>query len=192
MGFLRQCPCPVWIVKEEIKTSSQSIIAAVDVATDYPENERSIREKLNIDVLTAATSLAGVKGCSVKVVSAWSAQFENTLRHSSFLRKSEDSVDTYIKEMESEHKKNFDAFMGVAKKALGEDVYNCIALERVSLKGKPREVLPEYAKQIGANLVVMGTVARVGIPGLIIGNTAESILNRLDQSVLAIKPEGFA
>jgi len=37
----------------------------------------------------------------------------------------------------------------------------------------------------------MGTVARTGIPGLIIGNTAESILSDIDCSLLAVKPEGF-
>ena len=38
---------------------------------------------------------------------------------------------------------------------------------------------------------VAGTVARTGIPGLIMGNTAEAILEQLDCSVLAIKPPGF-
>ena len=37
----------------------------------------------------------------------------------------------------------------------------------------------------------MGTVARTGIAGLIMGNTAESILDQLEQSVIAIKPQGF-
>jgi nucleotide-binding universal stress UspA family protein len=37
----------------------------------------------------------------------------------------------------------------------------------------------------------MGTVARIGIPGLLIGNTAETILDQLDCSVLAVKPPGF-
>jgi nucleotide-binding universal stress UspA family protein len=37
----------------------------------------------------------------------------------------------------------------------------------------------------------MGTIARTGISGFIMGNTAETILNRLDCSVLAIKPPGF-
>jgi nucleotide-binding universal stress UspA family protein len=37
----------------------------------------------------------------------------------------------------------------------------------------------------------MGTVARTGIPGFIMGNTAETILNQIDASVLAIKPPGF-
>ena len=43
--------------------------------------------------------------------------------------------------------------------------------------------------QIG--LVVMGTVARKGISGLLMGNTAEAILRSVDCSVLAVKPEGF-
>jgi nucleotide-binding universal stress UspA family protein len=39
--------------------------------------------------------------------------------------------------------------------------------------------------------VVMGTVGRTGIPGLIMGNSAETILQQVDCSVLAIKPPGF-
>ena len=37
----------------------------------------------------------------------------------------------------------------------------------------------------------MGTVSRTGIAGLIIGNTAETILRSVRCSVLAVKPEGF-
>lgn len=47
------------------------------------------------------------------------------------------------------------------------------------------------AKDIGAGLVVMVTVAITGVPGFIIGNTAETILNHLDCAVLAINPPGF-
>ncbi len=39
--------------------------------------------------------------------------------------------------------------------------------------------------------VVMGAVARTGIPGFIMGNTAETILNQIGCSVLAVKPPGF-
>lgn len=37
----------------------------------------------------------------------------------------------------------------------------------------------------------MGSVARTGIPGFIIGNTAESILGQVQCSVLVIKPDGL-
>lgn len=35
------------------------------------------------------------------------------------------------------------------------------------------------------------TVARTGVAGIIMGNTAETILNQIDCSILAIKPPGF-
>ena len=59
------------------------------------------------------------------------------------------------------------------------------------LEGYADQVIPELANDIKADLVVMGTVVRTGLPGFLMGNTAEGILNQLDCSVLAIKPEGF-
>ncbi len=37
----------------------------------------------------------------------------------------------------------------------------------------------------------MGTVARTGFSAFLIGNTAETILQRLECSVLAVKPDRF-
>jgi nucleotide-binding universal stress UspA family protein len=51
--------------------------------------------------------------------------------------------------------------------------------------------IPALARKLGVDLVVMGTVGRGGIPGLLMGNTAEAILQQVDCSVLAIKPPGF-
>lgn len=42
------------------------------------------------------------------------------------------------------------------------------------------DVIPSLAADLKANLIVMGTVGRGGVPGLLIGNTAETILNRCD------------
>ena len=58
-------------------------------------------------------------------------------------------------------------------------------------KGRAQRKIPVLAKRIGIDLVVMGTVIRTGTPGFIIGNTAETILNQIDSSVLALKPPGF-
>ena len=51
--------------------------------------------------------------------------------------------------------------------------------------------MPSLARRKRVDLVVMGTVARTGVPGLFIGNTAEAILNQVQCSVLAAKPDGF-
>ncbi|MDZ7749444.1 MAG: universal stress protein [Halofilum sp. (in: g-proteobacteria)] len=58
-------------------------------------------------------------------------------------------------------------------------------------QGPAAEVVPTLAQELDAELVVMGTVGRTGIAGLLIGNTAETILERLASSVLAVKPPGF-
>ena len=59
------------------------------------------------------------------------------------------------------------------------------------VRGWARKEIPVLAKRIEAEVVVMGTVARTGVPGFIVGNTAESILNQIDCCVLALKPPGF-
>lgn len=59
------------------------------------------------------------------------------------------------------------------------------------LKGAARKEIPALAKRLAIDCIVMGTVARTGIRGFIMGNTAETILEQIDCSVLAIKPPGF-
>ncbi len=193
MEYLRQCPCPVWLINPESEENKQnpSVIAAVDVDEKYPDAERDTREQLNLAVVSAAVTLAMAKGCSLKLVSIWPAPSESRLRHSAYIKESLDDVNAYVKKLADTHKQNLDAFMTSILNNLGKEVIQYISPESISIKGNPREILPKYANQINAELVVMGTVARVGVSGLIIGNTAENILYRLNQSVLAIKPEGF-
>lgn len=48
-----------------------------------------------------------------------------------------------------------------------------------------------YARQTGADLVVLGTHGRTRLRYILMGSTAERVLRELPCSVLAIKPEGF-
>jgi len=41
------------------------------------------------------------------------------------------------------------------------------------------------------DVLVMGTLGRTGISGFIIGNTAENVVQKLECSLLALKPGGF-
>lgn len=62
---------------------------------------------------------------------------------------------------------------------------------RIALNRKIIELATSLARMKAVELIVMGTVSRSGIAGLLIGNTAEKVLRQVDSSVLAIKPEGF-
>ncbi len=59
------------------------------------------------------------------------------------------------------------------------------------VEGMAGDIIPTLARKLTIDLIVMGTVARTGIPGLIIGNTAESVLSQISCSVLAVKPPDF-
>jgi nucleotide-binding universal stress UspA family protein len=59
------------------------------------------------------------------------------------------------------------------------------------LKGEAGELITELAQTKAVDLIIMGTISRAGIAGLLIGNTAEKVLRKVDSSILVIKPEGF-
>ena len=58
------------------------------------------------------------------------------------------------------------------------------------VKGRPAEVVTDWSRKRKADLIVMGTLGRAGIPGLFIGNTAEEVLQSTCASILAVKPAG--
>lgn len=88
-------------------------------------------------------------------------------------------------------RKKMDILFDQLKSKIGPDAYDYLSSVPHIVQGGPDREIPRVAKEIKADLVVMGTVARTGIKGVVIGNTAESILSQLECSVLAVKPKAF-
>ena len=59
------------------------------------------------------------------------------------------------------------------------------------LKGNAGDLIPQLTRTKEIDLLVMGTVSRGGIAGLLIGNTAEKVLPKIRCSVITTKPAGF-
>ena len=59
------------------------------------------------------------------------------------------------------------------------------------LHGKPTETVLTFAEREQSDLIVIGTADQSAMAGLLLGSTAESIVEKSRTSVLAIKPEGF-
>lgn len=57
--------------------------------------------------------------------------------------------------------------------------------------GTPWKEVKRVAEHFSADLIAMGTVGRSGLQGILLGNTAEKILDRCACSVLTVKPDGF-
>ncbi len=75
--------------------------------------------------------------------------------------------------------------------SLGPEAIEYLTPKIHLLKGKPRQVIPKQVKMLSPDLLVMGSLARTGTSGFLIGNTAEAILNKVSCSVVIIKPSGF-
>ena len=190
MHLLRKCPCPIWLVHSESPKAYHRILAAVDLNDNYPSNELNLRHLLNIQVLEMASSLALSEFAELHIIHVWHADLESTMR-GAFIHRPEDEVVAYVEEERQRHKQNLNILMDETISNLGQSTLEHIKPQTHLLQGSPRSKIPVFASEIKADLVVMGTVARTGLPGFFMGNTAETILNQLNCSVLAIKPPGF-
>jgi universal stress protein E len=190
MHLLRKCPCPAWLVKPKSPNTYKRILAAVDVDDNYPSEELNTRHLLNHQILEMACSLALSESAELHIVHAWNAIGEGAMRVGLF-HTPEDKINTYVEEVRQHQNYNLNVLMSEITNKLGRDALEYIKPQMHLLKGLPRKSVPEFAVKIKAELVVMGTVARTGLPGFFMGNTAESILSQLDCSVLAVKSPGF-
>ena len=173
--LLRKCPAPVLVLKPSRQRRFQKILAAID-----PEVTGDAHDTLNHTILELAASMAERESAELHVVHAWTFPGESVLRAQGTMFAKE--VDRLI-------------FQGADKRA--QLVANLLAANSVQghqthlLKGDAYTVVSKLVSKLGIDLLVMGTVCRTGIPGFIIGNTAERVLNAVSCSVLAIKPDGF-
>ena len=190
MHLLRKCPCPVWLVKRSQSKPYRRILAAVDVHPDHPESELAIRRQLNVKILQLSISLALADFAELHVASAWQAPGESTMR-GAFMNRPDAEVLAYVEQVRQQHVTGLDNLLNDVVAAQGGDAIRFLQPKKHVIKGPARQEIPALSKTLGAELVVMGTVARTGVAGLFIGNTAEAILEQIECSVLAVKPEGF-
>ena len=175
--LLRKCPCPVWVMRPS-RARRHRVLAAID-----PEPE-SAEAEMNRLILDLATSHAELTDAELHVAHAWNLYGESALRTSPFLGVSCREVDELLEQTREGHRRRLEESLAR---------YDISGLEhQVHLEeGEPGDVIPDLTKKHRITLLVMGTVGRTGVPGLIMGSNAERILDRVQCSVLAVKPEGF-
>jgi nucleotide-binding universal stress UspA family protein len=190
MHLLRKCPCPVWLLERSAAKKYRRILAAVDVDDAFPEPELKSRHLLNRQIVELAASMAISDSAELHIVHAWEAIGESAMR-GLIMRTPEEKLRAYVDQIRRQRESKLAKLMTRVTGHLGQNALDYLKPEVHMVKGWKRKVIPALAKEIEADLIVMGTVARTGVPGFIMGNTAESILHQIDCSVLAIKPNGF-
>lgn len=171
--LLRECAAPVLLVADRAWHPMRSIVAAVDFGS-----RSRVKQDLNDAVVRTAKALADAMSHPLYVV---------YVIHVSTLLRDLDVID------ERAHVDKIRRRLAPEIAAFAER--NGITEDHIRIQsGEVHRVLPSMAARLQAQLVVMGTVGRLGVTARVIGNTAERVLTRLGADVLALKPgkTGFA
>ncbi|VVN82932.1 universal stress protein [Pseudomonas fluorescens] len=168
--LLRECPVPVHLVNQVRHGLPRRVVAAVD-----PSNPQTLICGLNDKIIQTANALAlqcdaplhllyaydltpAFNGDAPLAGGSWGSNFMDELR-------------------EALHA----AFVTLA------DQYGVPPERRHFIMGLPVNVIREFVEEYLADVVVMGTVHRVGIDRLL-GSTTERALYSVPGSILAVKP----
>lgn len=188
LHLLRKCPVPVWLVKAEAgEDRYRRVLAAVDVD---PDGAARTDPSLSRRILETAASQALADGAELHVAHAWQPAYEGVLR-SRGLFADEAEAQRYIESERRAHQAAFERLADDLRSWIGGETRDWLQPVFHLRQGYAGTVIPMLAGELDAGLVVMGTVGRTGIAGLLIGNTAETILDGISCSVLAVKPPGF-
>ena len=168
MKLIRKCPAPVWVIKPEQHVQHRCVVAANDLspvgdlATDY------------------GAFIAQASDCDLYVVHAWQVPMELQLGAARTSPRDAAQERQAIAEAAKQHILQMPS---VAE--LGPRSHLFLTCD------SPSHAITQLADEKQPDLVVMGTLSRSGIAGMLIGNTAEKLLYQLDSSLLTVKPKDF-
>ncbi|MEJ2246701.1 MAG: universal stress protein [Acidobacteriota bacterium] len=173
--LMRICPCPVCVVDPDQSDRFGRILIAVDT-----QQEDSQRQLLNKKILEMGISLAEREEAQLDILVPWSAFGESVMN----VKMSDDEIKAYINAHQSEVQNNLDELL--------KDFMERIDPDRVYVQhGDLDRILLDFTEKNGVDMLVIGTIARKGISGMIVGNTAEKVIHKIRCSVLTVKPDGF-
>ncbi|HTU17011.1 MAG TPA: universal stress protein [Gemmataceae bacterium] len=170
---VRRCPCPVWVAKPDGEPSPVKILVASGLDAVAEEG------------LRLAAGLARVAPAVIHLLHAvdfpldrhWSTGLPDAKEEAYRRRVREHAV------MELE---------GQIDRAGARSLSPRVQVHLVDEVGVlPDEGILKFIHQHAIDLLVMGTIARSGMAGVMIGNTAERLLPELSCSLLAVKPKDF-
>ena len=164
MKLLRKCPCAVWVARPGGAPAPRRVLAASDLS---PVGER---------VIELATFVAAEFRASLHVVHAFQLPFA--------VQWEGDAAQADFEHREREVRRERLEAQVAQTKFPGEVHYYA------GLTSPSRAIL-SCDERLDPDLVVLGTISRAGIAGLLVGNTAERLLGRLDCSLLTVKPDDF-
>ncbi|SEE56751.1 MULTISPECIES: universal stress protein [Pseudomonas] len=163
--LLRLCPTPVLLVKTSKPWTGGVILAAIDVGNTDDEHRH-----LHNTIIDHGYDISSLAKAHLHVVSA----------HPSPMLSAADPTLQLSETIEARYREQCKAFQAEFD----------IDDEHLHIAEGPADVLiPYMVHKLGAAVTVIGTVARSGLSGALIGNTAEVVLDAVESDVLVLKPQ---
>jgi universal stress protein E len=169
--LIRRCPVPLWLV-HDAELRGQRLCAALD-----PLHSADKPAALDHQLIRTAQALHDALGLHAEYLHAHAPLPHSLL----FDAEVAQAYDDYVKRSSREHREAFDKLIAQ------------YAIDRADahlLDGFAEEVIPRFVHEHNIGLVVMGAIARGHLDSLLIGHTAERVLERIECDLLVIKPEG--
>jgi nucleotide-binding universal stress UspA family protein len=172
MQLLHHCPCPVWVTRPEPRPVPHNIL----VSSDF-----TLVSEVAVKLGLAIGELSGAKVNLLNAVDYVVDRLYSTgLLHSN-RDKYHDRVKTEAREQLADQ---------LARVSGGQPSAN-VELHIVEGESIADTAIVDFIRDHEIDLLVMGTTARSGLPGVLIGNTAERLLTQVPCSMLAVKPPDF-
>ncbi|MDI1311067.1 universal stress protein [Prosthecobacter sp.] len=169
---VRKAPVDVLVVREDAQGPFKRIVACVD----FSENSAK--------AVQCALHIAQQDGGSLDCLHVFQSALAMSLDYGGF---APSLPATYDPEAVENWRKDLAAFLTPLTAAAGEVQVTPHVTERVNI----REAILDHVNQVHATLVVLGTNGKTGLREMLIGTTAEKIVQHAPCSILAVKPDGF-
>ncbi len=170
--LLHHCPCALWITRGKVRKRFKRITAAL--------GDKAKNEGLNTKIVETAASIADSEGSELHIVHAMPIYGGKGLKG----ERLKGDLMKHLEQVRQEIKGVFSPLLEESGSQLSEDHIHI-------LTGSPLAAIPEFVKEMGMDLVVMGTSWNTNIPQLVAGTTAERVLDELECGILAVKPDEF-
>ncbi len=162
--LLRYCPSPVLMVKTEKPWTGGNILAAVDVGNADLEHRT-----LHATIINHGYEIASLADGKLHVISA----------HPSAMLSAADPAFQLKETIEARYRDACKQF---------QEEFQIPDTQLHVEEGPADALIPRACHQLKAVVTVIGTVARTGFSGALMGNTAEVVLDTLESDVLVLKP----
>lgn len=176
-NLIRTCPTRLWLVNPSKFSDTPIFLAAID-----PMNQHDKPAALDDEILQLSKMLADSVGGEVHAFHSYDPRIAVATATANAYIPVSLPFDEIEQQMHEDHQKRFKEITSFHK--VDDDKAHLIA-------GLTHEELPAIAEKVGADVVVMGAVARNRWKRLFIGATAERTLEHLPCDLLIVKPDWF-